>query len=152
MLALTPRLEPELIEQGLRGRMARQRLLRAEHAPRFEAVIEESALHRMAGSRAVMRAQLERLLELSELPNVTLRVFCYDAGALPTANKFIILRFASPDVKDTVYIEGLTGDLYLDEPAEVHAYDATFRTLAGLAASPDETRGIIAAMIPRYDG
>lgn len=150
MLAGAPRPEPEMVEQGLQGRMVRQRLLHAEHAPRFEAVIEESALHRVAGSRAVMRAQLERLLELSELPNVTLRVFRYDAGALPAANKFIILRFASPDVKDTVYIEGLTGDLYLDEPGEVEAYDAAFRTMAGLAASPDETRGIIAAMIPRY--
>jgi transcriptional regulator with XRE-family HTH domain len=152
VLAAVPRPEPEIVEHSLQGRMVRQRLLRAENAPRFEAVVDESVLQRVVGSRAVMRAQLERLLELAELPSVTLRVFPNDAGALPTANKFIVLRFASPDVMDTVYVEGLTSDSYLDDPGDVETYDLTFRTMAELAASPDETRGIIAAMIPRYDG
>jgi hypothetical protein len=98
-----------------------------------------------------MRDQLVRLLELSGLPNVTLRVIPYEAGALPAGNnKFIILRFASPDVTDIVFIEGLTGDLYLDESEEVETYNTTFRTLVQLAASPGETREIIAAMVPTY--
>jgi len=147
--AAVPRWVPEIVEQRLQGRMTRQQLLHGENAPQFDAVVDESVLHRVVGSRAVMRAQLERLLELSELPNVILRVIPYDAGALPAGNnKFIILRFASPDVKDVVYIEGLTGDLYLDDPGEVETYSTTFRTLAQLAASPDETREIIAGIIP----
>jgi Domain of unknown function (DUF5753) len=110
-------------------------------------------LHRAVGGRAVMQAQLERLLELAELPNVTLRVIPYEAGALPAGNnKFIILRFASPELKDTVFIEGLTGDLYLDEPGEVEVYNTTFRTLIQLARSPDQTRELIAGMIPGYCG
>ncbi len=61
--------------------------------------MDESVLHRVVGSPAIMRAQLERLLELSDLPTVTLRVIPYDAGALPAGNnKFIILRFALPTV------------------------------------------------------
>lgn len=86
------------------------------------------------------------------LPSVTLRVIPYDAGALPAGNnKFIILRFARPTVSDVVFVEGLTGDLYLDDPHEVEVYDTTFRTLAHLAAGPDITHDIIAAMIVRYD-
>jgi hypothetical protein len=46
--------------------------------------------------------------------------------------------------------EGLTRDLYLDDPDEVETYNATFRTLVQLAASTDMTRAIIAAMIPSY--
>ncbi len=136
---------------SVQGRMARQQLLDRENAPSFEAVVDESVLHRVVGSRSVMRAQLERLLELSERPKVTLRVIPYEAGALPTGNnKFIILRFASAEVKDVVFIEGLTRDLYLDDPDEVETYNTTFRTLVQLAASTDTTRAIIAAMIPSY--
>jgi hypothetical protein len=47
-------------------------------------------------------------------------------------------------------VEGLTGDLYLDDPRDVETYQLTFRTLVQLAASPGATRDIIAAMIPSY--
>jgi transcriptional regulator with XRE-family HTH domain len=149
--AVLPDMVPEMVEQRVQGRIARQQILDRETAPFFEAVVDESVLHRVVGSRAVMRAQLERLLEISERPKVTLRVIPYAAGALPTGNnKFIILRFASAEVKDLVFIEGLTRDLYLDDPDEVETYSTTFRTLVQLAASIDTTRAIIAAMIPSY--
>jgi len=120
----------------------------AELTPRFEAVVDESVLHRMVDSPPVMRAQLKRLLELSELPNVTIRVIPYEAGALPAGNnKFIILEFMQPAVPDIVFIEGLTGDLYLEDPRDVEIYNLTYRTLVQLAASPDETREIIGTTI-----
>ena len=81
--AVLPDMVPEIVEQRVQGRMARQQLLDRENAPHFEAVVDESVLHRVVGSRAVMRAQLERLLELSERPNVALRVIPYKAGGLP---------------------------------------------------------------------
>jgi len=149
--ASVPRWVPEVVEQRVQGRMARQRLLYSGNAPHFEAVIDESVLHRVVGSPAVMQAQLERVLELSELPNVTLRVIPYGAGAVPALpNKFIILRFALPAVPDVVFIEGLTEEQYLDDPGDVEIYETTFRTLMQLAASPDTTREIIAAAIPSY--
>jgi len=148
---VSPEMEPEVVEQRVQGRMARQHLLDRESAPQFEAVVDESVLHRAVGSHAVMRVQLERLLELSERPNITLRVIPYEAGALPAGNnKFIILRFASAQVKDVVFIEGLTRELYLEDPDEVETYNTTFRTLVEQAASTEKTRAIIAAMIPSY--
>ena len=149
--AAVPKWVPDVVEQRVEGRMTRQQLLFSASAPHFEAVVDESVLHRVVGSRAIMRAQLERLLELSDLPNVTLRVIPYDAGALPAGNnKFIILRFALPAISDVVFIEGLTGDLYLEEPHDVEVYNTTFRTLIQLAASPEATREIIATMIAGY--
>jgi transcriptional regulator with XRE-family HTH domain len=148
--AAVPKWGPDVVEQRVQGRLVRQQLLHSQNAPRFEAVVDESVLHRVVDSPAVMRAQLERLLELSELPNVTLRVIAYEAGALPAGNnKFIILRFVQPAVSDIVFVEGLTGDLYLEDPRDVEIYNVTFRTLVQLAASPDETREIIAATIRR---
>lgn len=149
--AAVPKWVPDVVEQRVAGRMARQQLLFSAAAPRFEAVVDESVLHRVVGSPAIMHAQLERLRRLSDLPSVILRVIPYDAGALPAGNnKFIILRFALPTVSDVVFIEGLTGDLYLEDPDDVEVYNTTFRTLVQLAASPDKTREIIAAMIASY--
>ncbi len=149
--AAVPKWIPEVVEQRVEGRMTRQQLLIREDAPHFEAVVDESVLHRVVGSPATMRAQLEQLLKLSELPNVTLRVIPYGAGALPAGNnKFIILSFVLPTVSDVVFVEGLTGDLYLDDPRDVEVYNATFRTLTELAADPESTREIITAMIPTY--
>jgi hypothetical protein len=151
--AVAPDLAPDTVEQHVHGRMTRQQqFFEREDTPRFEAVVDESVLHRVVGSRAIMRAQLKRLLKLSGQPNITLRVIPYEAGALPTGNKFIVLRFASVDVRDVVHIEGLTGDLYLEDPGEVEIYSTTFRTLVELARSPEESREVIVAMIPSYRG
>jgi transcriptional regulator with XRE-family HTH domain len=149
--AAVPRWVPDVVKQRVEGRMLRQQLLLSEHPPRFEAVVDESVLHRVVGNRSVMRAQLQRLLELGDLPSVTLRVIPYSAGALPAGNnKFIILRFTEPAVPDVVYIEGLTRDEYLKDPHEVEVYNTTFRTLVHLAASPRATREIISAMVATY--
>jgi transcriptional regulator with XRE-family HTH domain len=149
--AAVPKWVPEVVEQRVEGRIVRQQILVRDNPPHFEAVVDESVLHRVVGSPAIMRAQLERLLELSELPNVGLRVIPYGAGALPAGNnKFIILSFALPTVADVVFVEGLTGDLYLDDPRDVETYNTTFRALAQMAADPESTQEIITAMIPTY--
>jgi transcriptional regulator with XRE-family HTH domain len=149
--AAVPTWVPEVVDQRVQGRMVRQQLLQAENGPHFEAVVDESVLHRVVGSPAVMHAQLERLLELSELPNITLRVIPYEAGALPAGNnKFIILGFAQPAVSDIVFVEGLTGDLYLEDPRDVEIYNTTYRTLVQLASGTDETRDIIAERLRTY--
>jgi len=149
--AAVPKWVPEVVEQRVEGRIARQQILVRENPPHFEAVVDESVLHRVVGSPAIMRAQLERLLELSELPNVRLRVIPYGAGALPAGNnKFIILSFAAPTVADVVFVEGLTGDLYLDDPRDAETYNITFRALIQMAADLKSTREIITAMIPTY--
>jgi transcriptional regulator with XRE-family HTH domain len=149
--AVAPQLPPDVVEQRVNGRIARQQTLTSDAPPRFEAVIEESVLHRVVGSAVVMASQLSRLLDVSELPNVGLRVIPYEAGALPVVtNKFIILRFHAAAIPDVVFIEGLTGDLYLDAPEDVKAYFMTFSSLVGLAADADGTRDIIGRELTAY--
>lgn len=139
-----PALSVEVIEQRLAVRMERQRLLVSDAQPRFEAVIDEAVLHRVAVSKQVMSAQLERLIEVSEQPNVDIRVLPIAAGLLPAnTNKFIILSFAQPSLSGIVFIEHLTGDVYLDRPDDVQAYRATFDVMREMAATPERTRDLI---------
>jgi transcriptional regulator with XRE-family HTH domain len=150
--AVVPHRTPDEVDHLIEGRMARQqRVLSAQDPPQFRAILEPSLLHRVVGSRAIMRAQLQRLLEASELPHVTVRVIPYEAGALPNAiNKFIILSFAALALPDVVYIEGLTGDLYIERKEDTETYNAAFQALEGLAASPGETRDIITSIFESY--
>ncbi len=150
--AHVPHLVPGIVEQRVSWRMARQQILSRPQAPRFHAVIDESVLHRVVGSPAVMHAQLSRLLEIAEFPNVSLGVIPFEAGALPSGNnKFIILSFTPGTISDVVYVEGLTGELYLDEPGEVEEYNVTFRALGELAGGTDQACARIAAMIGAYE-
>jgi transcriptional regulator with XRE-family HTH domain len=147
-----PRLSDDVLEQRLHARLARQQLLVSEGGPRFEGLLEESVLYRPAASRLAMQAQLHRLVELSELPNVAIRVLPFDSGVLPSNNnKFVILTFARPDVPTVVFIEALTGDLYLDRPEDVETYQEAFRIMRTMAASTDRSRQLIAAAAARLD-
>jgi transcriptional regulator with XRE-family HTH domain len=147
-----PTLTPAIIEERVQARIARQRLLTSRRAPRFEAVLDESVLHRVVGSPAVMLPQLRRLLELSQLPNVAIRVVPYEASVVPAGvNKFIILRFALPDISDIVFIEELTGHRYLEDPSDIETYNTTFRILRSLSADPGASMAMILAQLTAYE-
>jgi hypothetical protein len=147
--ATVPHHNPETIEQLVEARIARQqRVLLEGDPPDLRAILDASVLHRIVGGRNVMQAQLQRLAEASEMPRVTVRVVPYEAGALPVANnKFIILSFATAELADVVFVEGLTGDLYLERKEDIETYHAAFGELEGLAATPESSRAIIASMI-----
>jgi transcriptional regulator with XRE-family HTH domain len=147
-----PPQEQKQIAEVVRVRMARQqRLLFSSDGPDFEAVVDESVLHRVVGNRAVMLAQLRQLVTMSELPNVTIRVVPYDAGATPAGvNKFRILRFDQDDIADGVLIEELTSQRYLKDPAQLKIYNATFQALLDLSEDPRASRSRIRRQIGQY--
>jgi transcriptional regulator with XRE-family HTH domain len=63
-----PRLAPGQIELQIEAKLTRQRILRRDNPPRFAVVLDEAALHRMAGGRLVVAAQLAKILDSSSLP------------------------------------------------------------------------------------
>ena len=70
-----------------------------------------------------MRAQLNRLIEVAALPQVTVQVVPFGRGGHAAAGgSFTVLRFGEPELADVVYIEQLTSALYLDKPVEVDSY------------------------------
>jgi hypothetical protein len=57
---------------------------------------------------------------------------------------FTLLRFAEPDLPDVVYIEHLSGALYLDRPDEIETYSRVFDRLMVDAETPDRSRQMLA--------
>jgi transcriptional regulator with XRE-family HTH domain len=130
----------EEVGRRVRLRLARQMLLTREGAPRLWAVIDEAALRRPVGGREVMRGQLERLLEAAKLPNVTLQILPFAAGAHPgMVGSFSVLRFPEDELPDLVYLEHLTSALYLNKPEEVDQYLHVMESICVRAAPPDQT-------------
>jgi len=129
------------IERRVGLRLQRQQILtRTESPPRIWAIIDESALRRPLGGRDVMRAQLKHMLELIELPQVTIQVMPFDRGGHSAAGgSFSILRFAEHELPDIVYIEQLTGALYLDRPDETDHYREVMNSLSAAAETPADS-------------
>lgn len=118
------------VERRVGLRMRRQSLLEGDDPPHFWAVVDEAALRRPLGGVEVMRRQLRHLIELTELPHVTLQVVPFDLGGHAAAGgPFSILRFAERDLPDVVYLEQLTSALYLDKRDEVDHYLAVMERL-----------------------
>ena len=111
-------------------------------------VVDEAALRRPVGGRQVMRAQLERLVELTELPNVTLQVLPLEAGAHPAmVGAFSILRFADEELPDVVYVEHLTSALYLSKREDVDQYAHVMESICLRSAAPDRTADIVGKIL-----
>jgi transcriptional regulator with XRE-family HTH domain len=146
-----PELDPERINQLVKVRLMRQELLKRDPPLAVSAIFDEAALHRLVGGAPTMRAQLERLIELSRLPHVTIRVIPYEAGAHQAMDStFRILEFGSA-VPDVVYVEGLVGFLYLDRAQDVTRYEEVFERLTGIALSPKESIELIARIGVIYE-
>jgi transcriptional regulator with XRE-family HTH domain len=128
------------IDRRVSLRLKRQDLLTGPERPRVWSVIDEAALRRPVGGRAVMRAQLNHLTEVAELPNVTIQVVPFGRGGHAAASgSFTILRFAEPALPDVVYIEHLTSALYLEKPEDVDHYMEVMNHLSTQALTPART-------------
>jgi transcriptional regulator with XRE-family HTH domain len=129
----------EQIERQVTQRMKRQEALTEPGAPNLWAVIDEAALWRLGG-RSAMRDQIRHLIEMAELPNVTLQaVPFYSGGYAAAGGPFTILRFSEPDLPDIVYLEQLTCALYLDRSQDVDHYLMIMDRLCVQAKSPAAT-------------
>lgn len=102
-------------------RMERQKRLTDDNPLKVHAIIEESALRRVPGDGGVMRAQLEHLLDLTELANVTIQV-------LPTQHSLQAMAFGDfnvlsmPAGREIVYLESLYANEYVYDKDLVRGY------------------------------
>ena len=121
-------------------RLKRQDLLTGPRPLQVWAVIDEGALRRPVGGRAVMRGQLNRLIEVAQLRQVTIQVVPFSKGGHAAAGgSFTVLRFSANDVPDVVYIEQLTSAIYLDKREDVDHYMEVISNLSTAALTPAKT-------------
>jgi transcriptional regulator with XRE-family HTH domain len=137
---------PGRVDARVETRLARQEVLTREPPLRLRIVLDEATLLRRYGDRDVMRRQLERLCELSELPNLTLQILPLDGPHPITTGSFTLLQF--PQVggikfHDVAYIEHLNGCSYLEEETETYRHRLSFERLSAEALGPGESRDLI---------
>jgi hypothetical protein len=103
--------------------------------------MDEAVFARHLGSPQVMAEQVAHLLEMTEWPNVTLRVVPFGAPSYPGIDgSFIYLGFHSPDIPDVVHVEGMLGNFILDRPEDVARYVEAFQDTRDRATlSPSDT-------------
>jgi transcriptional regulator with XRE-family HTH domain len=145
-----PRLSPEQIEMQIEAKLTRQRILTQDNLPRFTAVLDEAALHRVVGGRVVMAAQLAKILEISALPNITVQVLPYEVGAHPAVESNFTLLELSSSTPDVVFVEGLIGSTYLERADDLERYRGIFDQLRNIALGPKDSRNFIAELLRSY--
>ena len=141
---MIPKLTRERIDEFVEVRMTRQRLLTQNPAPRFWVVLDEAALHRLVGGRQVMSAQLDRLIEVTDLPNVTMQIIPYEAGAHPAMDSTFSMLDFDGSVPSVVYVEGLVGWIYVDSPQDLARYQQVFECLCAMALTPQASVELVA--------
>jgi hypothetical protein len=132
------------IERRVGLRVKRQGLLTGANPPRIWSVMDEAVLRRPVGGLAVMRAQLHHLLEVARMPQVTVQVVPFARGGHAGASgSFTVLRFEEQDLPDVVYIEQLTGAVYLEQRPDVEHYLEVMDQLSVEALTPAATTRFI---------
>jgi hypothetical protein len=132
------RARAEEVDRRVDLRMRRQNVLKRPNPVQLWAVVDEAVLRRPMGSRAVMQAQLEALVEATQRPNVRLQVVPFDKGGHSAAGgAFSILRFPDRELPDIVYVEQLASALYLDKRDDVELYVDAMERLCVEADPPD---------------
>ncbi|WP_432196540.1 helix-turn-helix domain-containing protein [Streptomyces sp. bgisy027] len=140
----------EDLERRVDLRLRRQVLLDRPDAPTLWVVMEEAVLHRMVGGAEVMREQIDRLLEVSELSHVSVDIVPFTAGAhVGACAPFTYFRFEEPELPDVVYSEILSASMYLDQRSDVVAHLEAHNRMSLLTSSAD-SRGLLNRMRKEY--
>ncbi len=143
--AWEPAADPRLVEQQVRTRMQRQAVLGGKSRLRsLDVVVSEAALRRVQGSGEIMRAQLTRLIELSERPDIAIRVLPFSApNRITVLSSFTLLHLGAQRLS-SVYLEDVLGATYLWEAEEYTRYSMTLDRLQAASLPAEESRELIA--------
>ncbi|WP_229399006.1 helix-turn-helix domain-containing protein [Micromonospora okii] len=145
--AARPDFTAEQIQRRVRVRLNRQSLLTQDDPVDLWVVLDEAVLSRPVGGDAVMRGQLNRLVEVARLPNVTLQILPFSVGAHAGMDgPFTILSFPEAGDPDVVYAENATGGLFLEKSDELQKYDFIFDHIRAAATRPEESIAHIAEL------
>jgi hypothetical protein len=140
---------PSIIERRVDVRMARQRVLTERDPPlKLSVVLDESALLREIGGPDVMRAQLTRLAQMADIPNVDLRVLPFRRTSSIMASSYVLFGFDSVEgsgpLGDVVSAETVSsGELSVEGETDTYLYRLIFRELTNVALTPVESRQLI---------
>jgi transcriptional regulator with XRE-family HTH domain len=131
-------------------RMARQERLFGSGEVTSTFVLGEEALQRWIGGPHVMRRQLERLVDMGQRPDVSIKIVPFTAGSHPgLQGPFNLLHLKETD-EEVLFQESGSGDqLTRDEPEKIAEYSEYFETLSGMALSPNDGEALLHEHVDR---
>ncbi|WP_329600172.1 helix-turn-helix domain-containing protein [Streptomyces pseudovenezuelae] len=139
-----PRASQAEVERRVALRLERQQALVADDACELHVVLDESALQRTYGQHAVMRRQVQYLIDASQRPNVRLQIMPFHSMGHPVgAGSFTLFSFSQVDLSDVVYVEQLTSALYMDKPEDVARYTEIHEELQRASPAPEGSRHLL---------
>lgn len=131
---------PEKVATLVDLRTRRRDLLSSADAPRFFFVFDESVIHRVVGSRAITSRQLMHLVNVADLPNVTIRVVPYTAGLHPgMRGPFEVIQFEDTSDENIVFLEGPRSDLISDDQKDTQNYLEAFDHITKISLGPSDS-------------
>jgi transcriptional regulator with XRE-family HTH domain len=136
-----------IIDRRVEARTTRRQVLtRDDHPLELHAIIDEAVLRRQRGDRSVMYEQLQYLAEISDLPNVTLRILPLAGPKGLAVDSFQILRFGQEyetQLKDIVSTENMRAYLYVEGDTDTHEFMLAFDELVRESLEPTKSREFI---------
>lgn len=127
-------------EEFVAARIARQQRLSSEAPLSLHAVIYEAVLRNFPGGVRTARSQLDHLVGMADLPNVTLQVFPFSAGTHFGLNgSFNIISFAEPGAMDIVYVEAPFAQRWVEGGDGATAYAELFEMIAERSLEEQES-------------
>jgi transcriptional regulator with XRE-family HTH domain len=135
----------ESIDKLVQFRMARQaQLTRPSNPLRLWVILEEEVLKRPVGGAAIMQAQLQHLIEVSEEPTVTVQVLPTARGAHAGLDgSFSIFEFPDPGDTDVAYVAHLAGNIFIERAEDVRRSALRFDHLRAAALDIGESADMI---------
>jgi len=151
---VAPKMDPEICRQRVEVRMRRQEVLEQDSAPRYRVLLDEAVLHRPVGGPKIMAAQLGKILEAERLRKATIQVIPFSIGVHAALDSnFVLLEFDNgPNILPIVFVEGLTGNQYLERKAEVARYREAIEYLRDAALTPRDSVQRVAEIQAAYGG
>ncbi|MFE0352832.1 helix-turn-helix domain-containing protein [Streptomyces nigra] len=138
-----PELPGDERELRVRHRMRRRAILEGPNSVPYEAVIHEAALRIRVGDRPTSRAQLARVLELSEADHISVRVIPFDLDGFGGTWSPMMLAGGKVPKLDTAVRDAPHGTGFIDSEAQLGVFRRLFRTVVDVSLDPSTSRDFI---------
>lgn len=138
-----PELPDEDLELRVRHRMDRKVIVEGSAPIPYEAVIHEAALRIKVGGRACSRAQLTRILELSEAEHIVVRVIPFALDDFAGATNAMMYAGGTVPKLDTAVRDAPHGAAFIDSEAQLGAFRTLFRKVKAVSLDPGQSRDVI---------
>jgi transcriptional regulator with XRE-family HTH domain len=145
-LGAAPGVPTAVVDRRLALRMRRRQLLDRADGPRLTVLMDEGMLQREIGGAVVMADQWAHVVSRID-SGVVVRVIRHRAAAHGAEGvAFTVFGFDHEDLAPVGYVEALTHNSFVEDPEEVAVYEAALDSAERVAASPEDSRELLAAL------